>query len=66
MAKYPCEFIGRCHTCLDNAYLNNKPCQTGYGNGMPVSDDDCMVRRAQRKFDYKRTTSQPTSGKEVS
>lgn len=49
--NYPHEFLGRCQTCLSNAYLSSQPCRTGYGNGMPLRDDECMVRRAQRQYD---------------
>jgi hypothetical protein len=51
MKKYPHEFLGRCQTCLDNAYLSAKPCTIGYGQGMPLSDRDCMIRRAQAEYD---------------
>lgn len=51
MKKYPHEFLGRCQTCLDNAYLSSKPCRTGYGNGMPLHDGECMIACAQQRYD---------------
>lgn len=53
--KYPHELLGCCHTCLSNAYLDSEPCKTasevGYGwNGVPLGDDDCFVRSAQKAF----------------
>jgi hypothetical protein len=49
---YPHEFLGRCQTCLDNAYLNAKPCQPRMGvNGAPLLADDCMIYRAQKAYD---------------
>lgn len=51
MSKYPNEFLGRCQTCLDNAMLSSAPCRIGYGNGMPLRDDDCMIRRERKRHD---------------
>ena len=55
--KYPSEFIGRCGTCLDNAYLDSAPCRTGYGQGMPLNEDECMIRRAQKCYDAAHTAT---------
>lgn len=42
------EFLGRCQTCLDNAFLDSEPCPLRLGlNGYPVIENDCLVRRAQ-------------------
>lgn len=49
--KYPHEFLGRCATCLDNAYLSSEPCPTGSGNGMPLKERDCLVKINQEVFD---------------
>lgn len=49
--NYPQEFLGRCQTCLGNCFLNDKPCLSGYGNGMPLRDEECMVRRTQQQYD---------------
>jgi hypothetical protein len=48
---YPVEFLGRCGTCLDNAYLNSEPCTIGYGNGMPMFESECAVRCGRRQCD---------------
>lgn len=48
---YPKEFLGRCQTCLDNAMLHMGPCRTGFGNGMPLRDEDCLIARAQISYD---------------
>jgi hypothetical protein len=57
---YPHEFLGRCATCLDNAYLSSEPCMrvgdypgiNGYLlNGVPLRDDDCAIRRARKAHD---------------
>jgi hypothetical protein len=56
MKKYPNEFLGRCATCLDNAYLSSTPCPLGYGNGMPLNEDQCVVRRAQKQHDKEQKT----------
>lgn len=49
--SYPNEFLGRCVTCLGNAYLSSKPCRIGWGQGMPVTENDCLVRRCQKQHD---------------
>ncbi len=49
--KYPDEFLGRCQTCLNNAMLSSEPCRIGYGNGMPLHDDQCMIRRERKLHD---------------
>lgn len=38
------EFLGRCQTCLENAYIGNgrKPCPTGYGIGQPLFEHNCL------------------------
>lgn len=49
---YPHEFLGRCQTCLDNAFLSDVPCKPRMGQpGHPVIEDDCLVRRAQKRYD---------------
>lgn len=54
MSKYPHEFLGRCGTCLDNAYLSGPPCSVGFGgNGTPLFDSDCAIRRARAEHDRK-------------
>lgn len=62
MSKYPHEFLGRCQTCLDNAHLSSEPCRLGYGNGQPLNEDNCMVRRAQRQHDKAASVSQGKRG----
>lgn len=47
---YPHEFLGRCQTCLDNAYLSAPPCTIGYGNGMPLNAHQCAIRSAQKRY----------------
>jgi hypothetical protein len=54
--KFPDEFLGRCQTCLDNALLSSHPCPLGYGNGMPVNEDECMIRRARKQYLREQTT----------
>lgn len=54
-AKYPHEFLGRCQTCLDNAYLSDEPCATGYGNGQPLNAGACLVSRARESYDRARS-----------
>lgn len=54
MNKYPHEFLGRCPTCLDNAYLSSERCLTGYGNGQPLNDGECAVNSAQNYYDRER------------
>ena len=53
-AQYPNEFIGRCQTCLGNANLSAEPCRVGFGQGQPVVDSDCMIRRARAAYDKER------------
>lgn len=38
------EFLGRCMTCLDNAYSTLPPCPLGWGNGRPLFDHECAIR----------------------
>lgn len=57
MPTYPNEFLGRCATCLDNAMLSSKPCQSGPCNGMPRRDDECLVRRCQQAYDREHALS---------
>jgi hypothetical protein len=47
MKKYPTEFLGRCATCLDNAYLDDLPCKTS----------DCLVRNAKKIHDEEHATT---------
>lgn len=49
--KYPHAFLGRCSTCLDNAFLNDDPCPFGHGNGMPIREEDCLTRACQKAHD---------------
>jgi hypothetical protein len=49
-AIFPSEFLGRCATCLDNAHLDSKPCTIGYGQGRPLNDDECLIRRCQKAY----------------
>jgi hypothetical protein len=39
------EFLGRCATCLDNAYSNAKPCLLGHRPGQPRDDSECLIRQ---------------------
>lgn len=55
--KYPSEFLGRCATCLDNAYLDREPCKHGYGNGMPSGHDRCLIELAREDFDKTRANA---------
>lgn len=50
--QLPCEFLGRCQTCLDNVYLNSEPCCLGYGLGQPINGDECAIRRAQKEYQH--------------
>ena len=47
---YPNEFLGRCATCLDNAYLSSEPCKHGYGNGMPCGHDRCLIEIGRERY----------------
>ena len=62
MKKYPDRFLGRCATCLDNATLNSAPCRTGYGNGDPVTESDCLIRSARKAYDEKQSASERVDG----
>lgn len=60
--KYPHEFLGRCATCLDNAYLSNEPCLLKMGvNGAPLFEDDCMIFRGRKAYDAARSTNRRDS-----
>jgi hypothetical protein len=48
--RFPHEFLGRCSTCLDNAYLDSESCLLGYGNGMPVTEDECLIRSSKKAW----------------
>lgn len=54
MAAYPNEFLGRCATCLGNAMLSSTPCRIGLGQGMPLNDDQCLIRTARKDYDQER------------
>lgn len=58
--KYPHEFLGRCATCLDNAYLSDSPCRVGHGNGQPVNENDCLIYEARKQYDADKTAKEPT------
>lgn len=49
--KYPTEFLGRCATCLENAMLDDDPCSVSHLPGHPLRQDECMVWRAQKRYD---------------
>jgi hypothetical protein len=50
-------FLGRCGTCLENAYSTSEPCEISSGIGCPRTEDDCLIRRAQ-----KQAAAQPAPG----
>lgn len=53
--QYPHEFLGRCSTCLDNAYLSNDPCRPMMGvNGAPLFANGCPIYRARKEYDKER------------
>ena len=55
MKTYPDKFLGRCQICLDNAVLSNEPCKSGYGNGVPLSKEDCPIYMARKRYDEAQT-----------
>lgn len=63
--RYPNDFLGRCQTCLDNAYLSSAPCQIGYGNGMPLNDDACAIRHGRRMYDDLERKPQRAGGEQA-
>jgi hypothetical protein len=46
-AKWPCEFLGRCAHCLDNAYLDGGPCFDRF-TGWKLDASDCLIEKVRK------------------
>lgn len=56
--EWPCEFLGRCAHCLDNAYLDQAGACMDRFSGRAVSEPDCLVLRV-RNSEPELKTHQP-------